>query len=336
MKQYKISILLVSLFMAFSLVQAQDMTGSQEFIIRFGAFGPGNIAVYQFAPTDVKIHRGDTVTWLLDAETNIHFEETFVPVFTGAEIAGQSMPVYNPAVAFPTIENGASYTGGDVNSGALGLVSMDQGLKAFSLVMDVEPGSYTFFSDIHVRSGTITVVPDDESIPNPGEVAVTAAVQLETAIEEGIEAFSEMQLEMAMQSDTTENIVTVGLRVADNGVYVRQFFPPVTIIQVGESVTWEVPDGNNDGHTVTYPPIGVGELLVLNDPESESPMYTFGPTLQTFTQDGDTIHYGEPIHFLIGNAQSVTLTFAEEGVYPYVDNLHAPGMDGVIVVLPAQ
>lgn len=317
-----------------SLLAQEVVTQPQTFTVYYGAFGPGNIAVYEFAPTDLKVHRGDTVTWILDAESNIHFEDERTPLFIGSEVNGKKMPIFNPAAAFPTTESGAVYTGGDVNSGTMGLVSMDDGLKSFSLVIDLEPGTYTYFCDVHVRSATITVVPGDESIPSPGEVSEMAALQLENAVEQGIVALSARQIEMAAQPASPGNRVIMGLKAGS--AYVRQFFPSVTIIEAGESVTWEVPTGHHDSHTVTWPPMALGQVVVPVEVEGETPVYTLGPVLRPLAESGVTVKNGQPFNGVVGDGGSYTIIFDEPGVYPYVDNLHAPGMEGVVIVMPAS
>lgn len=318
------------LLLSISVVQAQDT--NQEYFVQYGAFGPGNIAVYAFAPTDLQVHRGDTVTWILDAETNVHFEEAPLPVFIPTEVNGQQMPIYNPGIAFATIESGAVYSGGDVNSGALGIVSQDLALETFSLVIDLEPGVYTYFSDLHPRSGTITVVPDDQDIPSPIEVTELATLQLETAIDAGVLALEEMPL---TNEGDDSNRILVGKRVGDGTTYLRQFFPPILYIQAGETVTWEVPAENRDGHTITWPSFELGQLLQEIEGTAET-VYGFGPILKSITFDGDVISANQPFNALVPGGNSLTVTFEEPGIYPYVDNLHVRGMQGMIVVLEAE
>jgi plastocyanin len=327
-------IIIMAMVMSTAILAQDNSAQLQTFTAYYGAMGPGNIAVYAFAPTDLKVHRGDRVTWILDAESNVHFEDERIPLFIGSEVNGQQMPIFNPAAAFPTIESGAVYTGGDVNSGMMGLVSMDQGLKSFSLIVDLEPGTYTYFCDVHVRSATITVVPDNEPIPSPAEVSEMAALQLENAIEQGIIALADKQIEMAGQAPSSDNRVLMGLKTGDT--YVRQFFPPFTIIKAGESVTWEVPAGHHDSHTVTWPPMALGQVVVPVDVEGDTPVYTLGPVLRPMAESGVTVKNGQAFNGVVGDGGSYTITFDEPGVYPYVDNLHAPGMAGVVIVMSAD
>jgi plastocyanin len=77
-------------------------------------------------------------------------------------------------------------------------------------------------------------------------------------------------------------------------------------------------------------------LIEPYDLEADPPVYTLGPVVIPQTTDGDVITSGQDIHAVITSGNTVTLTFADAGVYPYVDNFHAPGMEGVVVVMPAN
>jgi len=318
-----------------SLVFAQ--TGAmqpQTFIVHAGGFGSANTDILAFAPTDLKVHRGDTVTWVTTFH-NIHFEEQPVDLIIAPEVDGKPLPQANPAVFFPSIESGAAYTGGDANSGIPFPLPGTEPSPIFSLVIDLEPGTYAYFCDIHPGMlGTITVVPDDEAIPSPSEVEQAAALQLLGAAQGGLQAFgAAMQASMAMPAETTDHHVLMGAFAGR--ATVQMFFPSVTVIKAGESVTWDIPADYIEPHTASWPPAEPGSEIAPMPVEGGPPILAVGPALMPLAESGVAVKAGEPFSSgFVEPGQSYTVTFTEPGVYPYVCNLHA-GMTGVVVVMPA-
>src|SRR5262249_23608061 len=49
---------------------------AQSYIVQVGAQGPANSDLLQFAPGSLKVHRGDTVTWLINGFHNVHLGAT--------------------------------------------------------------------------------------------------------------------------------------------------------------------------------------------------------------------------------------------------------------------
>src|SRR5512146_479927 len=45
---------------------------AQTYIVQVGAADISNTALLQFAPGSLKVHRGDTVTWLINGFHNVH------------------------------------------------------------------------------------------------------------------------------------------------------------------------------------------------------------------------------------------------------------------------
>src|SRR5262245_6024513 len=45
---------------------------AQTYFVQVGAGGDANTALLQFAPGSLKVHRGDTVTWLINSFHNVH------------------------------------------------------------------------------------------------------------------------------------------------------------------------------------------------------------------------------------------------------------------------
>ncbi len=312
---------------------AQDMQ-SQNFVVQAGGQGAANVEVLAFAPSNIQVHRGDTITWVITSFHNVHLGEAPAEFAIFPEIDGKPVPQFNPAVAFPSIENGAAYTGGDANSGLPG----GEGFTGtFSYVIDLEPGIYTYFCDIHPgMAGTIEVVADDVAIPSPSDVALMAAgevAQQAGAVLEDYFAENATASPFAVDGVATINMGTSGTGRALS----LSFVSPLAVIKAGESVTWVNPADGIDPHFVNSADYNPETLLDIVPVEQAGgpPMMTFGPGFLGTTQSGATVKAGESFHSpFIFPGQSFTLTFAEPGVYPFICHIH-PGMGGGVVVQPA-
>jgi plastocyanin len=332
-----VAIIILATFMGMSsLGLAQDSAKqAQTFIVHAGGSGSANTEILAFAPTDLKVHRGDTVTWITTFH-NIHFEKQPTDLIVAPEMNGKPLPQANPAVFFPTIKSGATYSGGDANSGIpFPLPGSEPPSPAFSLVIDLEPGTYAYFCDIHLGMlGTITVVPDDEAIPSPSEVEQAASLELIGAANQGQQAFgAAMQASMTMPTDTTEHHVTMGASAGRASV--DMFFPSLIVIKAGESVTWDIPASVIEPHTASWPPAAPGSDITPIPVEGKPPILALGPTFMPLAESGVAVKAGEPFSSgFVMPGQSYTVRFTEPGVYPYVCNLHM-GMQGAVVVMPA-
>jgi len=117
---------------------------------------------------------------------------------------------------------------------------------------------------------------------------------------------------------------------------IDQFFPYVTVIKAGESVTWKFGEGAIEPHTVSMPPLRGQEVAPMPQ-EGKPPILAVGPGIAPMTQSGATIKSGDKFSSgllmpIPGQLPTFSLTFADPGVYPYVCNIH-PGMNGVVVVM---
>jgi plastocyanin len=299
----------------------------QNFTVLAGGYGPANIEVLAFAPQSLQVHRGDTVTWVNNGFHNIHFANEPAELVVMGEVNGEPVPQLNPGIAFPTIESGSVYQGGDANSG----LPMPGVSPIFSLVIDLEPGAYSFLCDIHPgMAGVINVVADDVAIASPAEVAMQAAGELGGAVGAGMGASMELEAQTFGDESIYSGQVNVGS--ANTGrVTVNQFFPFVTVIKAGESVTWNNLEGGVEPHLVGWPPVR-GQDVAPIEVEGGPPILAIGPTLAPITPDGSSIAPGQAFNSgLILPGQSYTLTFTEPGVYPYTCNIH-PAMNGTVIV----
>jgi plastocyanin len=291
-----------------------------------------NTAVLAFAPQKLQVHRGDTVVWVMGFH-NIHFEQGPVDLIIAPEMDGKPLPQINPAVAFPNINNGDIYQGGDANTG----LPLDPANAAptFSLVMDVEPGSYGYFCDIHLGMlGVIEVVDDATAIPSPQEALATAASELAASGGQGLQAAAETDMQAPAEAEDGGLQIQAGLQAGSAAVL--EFFPSTVVINAGQSVTWSIPSTSMEPHTVTWPPLPPGSEVNPVPQDGGPPILVLGPSLTPSTESGAEIKIGDSFNtgFMLPG-QSFTLKFTEPGVYNYVCALHA-GMQGTVIVMPAS
>ena len=313
-------------------VEAQA-TQAQTYTVLAGSDAAGNTALLSFAPNLLQVHRGDTVQWVIMSFHNVHFEQEIAPLVVAPEVDGKPLPQLNPAIAFPTVENGGTYSGGDANSG----IPLDpaNASATFSLVMDAEPGHYSYFCDIHPGMvGTITIVDNATSIPSPAEVLAAGAGQLLAAGGTAMQAAAQASMQPPTVSDSGALQVKAGLQAGTASVL--QFFPSVAVIDAGQSVTWSIDPTNMEPHFVAWPSFQQGTEFDIMPQEGGPPIIALNENSLGTTPDGAQV--GAEGTFNSGlrlPGQSFTLTFTEPGVYNYVCPIHA-GMQGVVIVQPAS
>jgi plastocyanin len=320
------------IFSTLAPIQAQEME-AETYTVLAGADAPYNSTVLAFAPQSLQVHRGDTVTWAFGGFHNIHFESELAPLIIAPEVDGQPLPQVNPAIAFPTIENGATFQGGDVNSG----IPLDPTapMFTFSLIMDVEPGDYSYFCDIHPgMSGSISVVDSSVEIPSPEEAMVTAVAESATNAGAVAQAAFATAMQPAQMGDDGALQISAGLQVG--AAHSLSFFPAVAVIDPGQSVTWTIPVDSREPHTVTAPAPPPGSEFNIIPQDAGPPIIALSETTFPAQENGAAI--GAEGSFNTGfmmPGQSFTLTFTEPGVYQYVCMIHV-GMNGTIVVMPTE
>jgi plastocyanin len=299
---------------------------AQTYIVRAGAGGVANGELLGFAPQLLQIHRGDAVTWTIEGFHNIHFASEPASLFVESEVNGQTMPVFNSAIAFPSIDSGSTYSGGDVSSG----LSPFTGSNVFSVTVDLEPGTYSYLCDIHAGMvGVLTVVDDDTTIPSPYEVSVQAANEIVATVGASAGTFNELNA-MPMMTDADTLDVQAG---SDGAVTLNAFFPFTAVISAGQSITWTVPVASFDPHTVSAPSL-LGQDFTPVEVEGQPPVLTPGAVFVPVVESGGEVGADAAFNSgLLLPGQSYTLTFTEPGVYPYYCSLHV-GMQGTVVVQP--
>jgi plastocyanin len=303
---------------------------AQTFMIEAGALGVANAEALAFAPAVLQVHQGDTVMWHINSFHNVHFEESAAEFAIFPIVDGQPLPQLNPAVAFANIADGASYTGGDANTG---LPEAGQ-IGTFSLVIDAPVGRYMYMCDIHLGMvGVIEVVADDVEIPSPAEVSAQGQQEMGEHLGQGYAALPELAAAAPLRSEDGVLNITAGSG-GTGRTTVNLFSSPVGIITAGETVTWTNPADSVDPHFVNstpYDPVSVPEIIPVEQPNGP-PLLTLGPGFLGTTADGTTINAGDTFNSpFIMPGQSFSLMFADPGVYAYNCHIH-PGMTGMIVV----
>ncbi|MBI1278227.1 MAG: hypothetical protein GC179_08880 [Anaerolineaceae bacterium] len=301
------------------------------YMVQAGGFGEANVEVLAFSPSYLKVHRGDTVMWHVTSFHNMRFGENEEPFIIVEQIDGKPTPIGNPKVFFPTQESGSAYKGGDANSG---LPSVDALKGTYSLIMDLEPGVYSYRCDIHPgMTGVIEVVADSETIPAPTEVAAAADKELDDQIDPAIGAYFGMVT--TAPKEAKDGVFTIGVGTGGTGrASSLNFSTPLAVIKAGEKVQWVVPADSPTGHFVNsadYDPVKTADIIPQTNPNG-LPTLLAGPGFVGTTDDGATVASGESFNSAtLFPGQSFTLTFKNPGVYAYICHVH-PGMSGVIIV----
>ena len=327
-----VPLLIVALLIGIWSASAQEDSGVTYNVI--AGMNSSDLEVAAFGPARLQVHRGDTVRWLLAGFHNIHIHTQPNVFLIPYEQDGLQTLQMNPEIAFPTIENGGTYTGGSVNSG-LPLGGPEQSQPYFELTIDAEPGVYTYFCDIHAgMAGTIEVVADEVAIPSPSEALAAGFEELYHQAESGFPIVEQAKADANSFQDGGAQI-TLG---TGSGIVANyDFYPNVVIIAPGQSVTWTM------SNEVLPLPVGVSSVPVIAFEQLMNfvPPSEAGPPSIIFTEvgvngsvpSGSEIGLGDSWYSgMLDPGESYTLTFTEPGVYLFVDS--GPGKQGAVVVQP--
>ncbi len=328
-------------FSVHSLAHAQSMD-HQTFVVLAGGAGPANMDLLEFFPKDIQVHRGDTITWLINGFHNISIvgtsmdENAAEQLVVSSEINGQQTAYFNPEATTPTVHSGDTYTGGPAESG------LPVPTPTLSLVIDADAGTYYYHCDVHYGApdaeqhmeGSFTVVDDSTTIPSPTDVMLEAGKEIGDAVNQGMGAYASAEQQSMSASTSDGATVTVGSQAGL--ATVNQFFPLVAVITAGQTVTWSNTSAN-ELHTVSWPPLPEDQQMAPATDANGNPILELKPALVAPTlQNGDNWVTDSPVNSgLIMPGQTFTATFPDPGVYPYVCLIH-PGMSGVVVVMPGM
>jgi plastocyanin len=333
-----VGILILGVLVGAAGTRSAQAATAQTYLVQVGVQGPANSDLLQFAPGSLKVHRGDTVTWLINGFHDVHVGATKpADIVIAPDVNGKPLPQINPQVAFPYgSKSGTPYQSGEAGSG---VPLPGSGLSpVFSLIIDAKPGTaIAYLCDIHPgMAGSLTVVDDSEKIPAPAEVGMQAAAEFGASIGAASDSANKMEAASAKMMLSAGDKAAVQMGNDVGRAAIDQFFPYVTVIKAGESVTWKFGEGAIEPHTVSMPPLRGQEVAPMPQ-EGKPPILAVGPGIAPMTQSGATIKSGDKFSSgllmpIPGQLPTFSLTFADPGVYPYVCNIH-PGMNGVVVVM---
>ena len=313
------------------LVHHANAASPATYTVSVGSFTPYGIEVLAFGPQTIKVHRGDTIKWLLGGPHNIHFHDAPLKLTITSKIDGKDVVELNPEILTPTIKSGDKQQAG-ANSGLL--TRPTEGPPSFSLVMDLAPGSYTYICDIHPGMiGFIEVVDDATVLPTPEEAAAQGKTEFATAIAGAEKGWLEtLKKPTAPGKDGAE----VAPYAEFGTAVVAQFFPQSVTIQPGQSVTWKMPSGIASPVAINFPLGGPMLPPVMPMMDSNKMMHlALGQDLIANIQSGaDFPKDGIARSGILEGGQAFTLKFTEPGRYPYYNGFG--NQIGVVIVQPPQ
>ncbi len=231
----------------------------------------------------------------------------------------------------------SAFTGTETfyNSGFL----PDGEIFSMEIAEDIAPGTYLAFCTLHFTEmiSEVTVVPADEPVPTPDEVAALAQEQLDKFVDEMLPTVD------AAKAAATPGKVLAGLgSEAVPAVLDVDFIPADATAAAGEAVTWSIVGP----HTVSFnPPESARTILVKGEDDGyhlveeavapagyEPPPPSEGegdgppPPVDGGTWDG-TGFFSSGIMF----GGDFTLAITSPGTYDYICLIH-PEMQGTVTI----
>jgi plastocyanin len=301
---------------------------AQTVKVSAGAEAPnGDIQLLEFAPVNIAINAGDTVTWSLDS-TEFHDV-----VFTGGGKPpdfvepGPDGVFINPLAALP--QGGSTYDGGGLAGSGL----LNKG-ETYSLTFP-NPGTYTYYCAIHAGMvGSIQVGASGQAADTQAAIDARRAAQInEDIATRGVPTIMTNLGELPTEGATVG--VVAGAQVGQ--IDVQRFFPPRVVVHPGDAVTW-IWKTQDTPHTVTFLNGQPAPEVVLPQPQANGPpRLQLNPTV--LAPGGDPTDFGGGTFLNSGFLQPMpgqatptfTVHFTAPGTYDYVCVLHE-GMTGTVVV----
>jgi plastocyanin len=314
--------------LAAGLTTAATTSAAQTLTMSAGAESSGgDVQLNEFAPTQIAVTVGDTVTWKLNSTEfhNILFlGGAPAPEFV---LAGPEGVFVNPAAAFPV--GGPSYDG----SGQAGSGLLNKG-DSWSLTFS-KAGSYTYLCAIHAgMGGTVNVVPPGQTADT--QAAVDARTTSQVNSELAVKAVPAIMSNVgALQVEGAVAGIAGGVQ---NGLAdIQRFLPQRVTIHQGEALTW-VWKTTDTPHTVTFLGGQKAPDVVMPVPQPNGPPKLqlnpamLAPAGNATQWDGGSYLNSGFLQPMPGQpAPTFTVRFDAPGSYDYVCLLHE-GMVGTIVV----
>lgn len=291
----------------------------------------GDVQLNEFAPNQLTVNVGDTVTWKLDSTEfhNVYFPGGGTP--PDFIQPGPDGVFINPQVAMPV--GGNNYDG----SAPAGSGLLNKG-QTWSLAF-TKVGTYQFVCDIHAGMGGVVNVLD------AGKPADTQAM---------VDARRTAQINAELATKAVPAIVSnvgelpaegvsagIAAGVQDGLVDVQRFFPQRVTIKAGDAVRW-IWKTSETPHTVTFLAGGPApEVVVPQAQAGGPPRLQLNPTV--LAPAGDASGWDGGSYLNSGFLQPMpgrptptfTVRFSNPGTFDYVCVLHE-GMVGTIVVEPTD
>src|SRR5262245_19061130 len=143
--------------------------------------------------------------------------------------------------------------------------------------MDVKPGHYTYYCDVHTGMvGDVDVVADSEAIPSPAEAAEAGRNELGAFLNQGYAVAAQMSTTLPTASKDGKVEVSAG-NGATGRATVEQFAPGTVIIQPGDTVTWTNPEDSVEVHFINSLPYDPAALPEAIPDKSTPPRLYLGP-----------------------------------------------------------
>ena len=301
-------------------------------------FGDGTVAGQAYAPGDVTVAVGDSVTFAIGSdephtitmgEGPAEVPPPFWPVAGFAEPTPEQMELAGTPYDLGTVE----YDGtGFINTGAL----FNKGSTA--TVTFTAAGTFPFFCVFHPgMAGIATVVEDGATTTQEDADAATAETrdlilgQVEPLREQRLAETSSVEND---DGSTTWNVFTdaateTGAQPGGGSGYLEllEFTPAQMRIEPGDTISWTVAKI----HTVTFVPEGMDPQSLFATEEALIPPQ--GGSTYDGTEVAHSGILGFPVDPAAGPVTEYSLTFPEPGVYPFFCALHVQlGQMGVVAV----
>jgi plastocyanin len=304
-------------------------SAAQTLTISAGAESAGgDVQLNTFAPNQITVNVGDTVTWSLDS-TEFH-NVLFTSGAAGPEfvVAGADGVFLNPAVAAPS--GGPNYDG----SGMAGSGLLVKG-QQFSLTF-TKAGSFAYVCSIHPgMGGTVNVVDNNQGVDTQASVDERRSDQINAGLAGSIPIIMANRGELATPTAT----VGVATGVQQGAVDSLRFFPARVTIHKGETVSWNWRTQETP-HTVTFLAGNPAPEVIVPTPQASGPPRlalapaVLMPAGDPLDWDGASLlHSGFRAPMPGQPAPEFGVTFSTPGTYDYLCLLHE-GMVGTVVVLP--
>ncbi len=317
-------------FAAALLVTPFGALAAQTFTVSAGAESSGgDVQLNEFAPNQITVNVGDTVTWKLDS-TEFHD----VLFTSGAPAHNFVLPgpdgvFLNPVAAMPA--GGATYDG----TGVIGSGLLNKG-QTYSLTFS-KAGTFTYLCAIHAgMGGTIKVVDNGQGVDTQAALDARKTAQVNADL-----ATKAIPVIMGNVGELTTEGTALGIAagVEDAPADVQRFLPRRVTIREGEAVTW-IWKTQETPHTVTFLGGAPAPDVVMPQPQAGGP-----PKLQlnpvVLAPAGDAANWNGAGYLNSGFLQPMpgqptpafTVRFQSPGTFDYLCVLHA-GMVGTVVVEP--